>query len=708
MKRTLLIAVLTLILEATAFCNTRVDLDHGWFFRIDSGSQGESAGWANRIPGDVQATDVPHTWNVGPLAGYVGKAWYFRSFSSPTNSAAPFTELHFGATFRASRIWLNGVEIGRHEGGYTAYSFDITRYLKANNYLAVEIDNTITASTIPGLALRGDDVHYDWWNYGGIVRDVWLTVGGPLQVRRQQIRSHIDSNSATVEDQLFLNNKLKVPQKITVAIQAFDPDNHPAESVTRTLTVDSRFGDIKLSLKIPFPKLWGIDHPSVYRLVAQIKSAEGKLLDEQSDTFGLRTIEIRDRHLLINGERVRLTGLTRHEESVAEGLAETTGTMRYDYDDLKALEVTLTRPVHYPQNQFILDYADSHGILMIPEIPVWQFNEAQLKDPKVIASAKQQIREMIEESGNHPSIFAWSDCNESATGTPGGIAYFREMRDYIRTLDPDRFVSYADDNLPKIDRADQSAANDADFLMMNQYFGTWHGPETGLSSALDKIDRVFPSKMMIISEFGTPGIFADNAESADRLRVKTIQEQLPELAKRDWIAGAILWCYQDYKSHRNLRLGEDHGFVDHGVVDEYRQRKPSYYIWKDMNAPASLSVTWPSANNNGSTFAIEIVPKLATELPSYPLHDYKLAWQVMGENGRLLAAGEEQIADLTASQTISHTVPASETSGALKLHFELLRPTGTVAAERSVEWNAIDGKAAKSVATPQNQGATAN
>ena len=160
------------------------------------------------------------------------------------------------------------------------------------------------------------------------------------------------------------------------------------------------------------------------------------MLDEDSDTFGLRKIEIRDRRLFVNGEQVRLTGLARHEDSLSEGLAETPGMMRNDYDDMRSLQVTLTRPVHYPQNPFILDYADRHGILLIPEIPMWQFSEGQMSDPKIIALAEKQMQEMIEQAENHPSIFAWSVCNESATGTPGGVAYFRTMRDFVRKLDP--------------------------------------------------------------------------------------------------------------------------------------------------------------------------------------------------------------------------------------------------------------------------------
>jgi len=143
--------------------------------------------------------------------------------------------------------------------------------------------------------------------------------------------------------------------------------------------------DVALALNLSKPQLWGIDHPDVYRMVVDIADHDGLSIDTHADRFGVRTVEIRDRHLLINGERVRLTGLARHEDSPAEGLAETPETMRRDYDDLKALNTTLSRPVHYPQNPFILDYADRHGILLVPEIPVWQFSEAQFSDPKVLA-----------------------------------------------------------------------------------------------------------------------------------------------------------------------------------------------------------------------------------------------------------------------------------------------------------------------------------
>jgi beta-glucuronidase len=694
MKMIWLGAIIFLVCRAPAFAATSVDLDRDWFFRTDPGQTGSSAGWQRKLPAETESVNLPHTWNIGRHDSYLGKAWYFRTFEMPARTANLHVKLHFGATFYSAQIWLNGAEVGEHEGGYTAYSLDITPFLRDTNYLAVEIDNRISEATIPGFAMRGSGttkMWYDWWDYGGIVRDVWLTLTGPVEVNRQQIRSQIHQKSAiisaTIEDGIFLESRFKKNQRLLARATAFGPDNQPAVALTRAIVVDPGIHELTISLELPAPKLWSIDHPNIYRMMVQITDTSGKLLDEQSDTFGIRTVEIRDRHLLINGERARLTGIARHEESVWEGLAETRGTMRHDYDDMKTLQVTLTRPVHYPQNPFILDYADRHGILLIPEIPVWQFSEAQMRDPKVIALAKQQMREMIEQAGNHPSIFAWSVCNESDSETPGGIAYFRAMRDFIRRIDPERFVSYADDNLAKLQQAQNSAANDADFVMMNQYFGSWHGSAAALPASLDQVDRLFPNKMVIISEFGLPGIFAKDAEEADQMRVKIIKEQMPELARRDWIAGAIFWCYQDYKSRRNLRPGLEEGYVDHGLVDQYRQRRPSYYVWKEMNTPASLTGGFERPTDNApGAFTATVQANAVQRLPSYPLHDYRLEWDVRDENNKIVASGAEALRDLANLQTVTGKLQPLADTSALRLHLTLLSPMGSIAAEDDVDW----------------------
>ena len=699
-------AVRACALLAALFCGTvlgatRIDCDQDWLFRTDPGQVGEASGWTKDIPADTRSVSLPHTWNIGEFHDYMGVAWYFKRFTMPAGLPSRHVELHFGATFYKARVWLNGIELGSHEGGFTEYSFDVSSQLRDNNVLVVRIDNRPGADTIPGYGSRGaPEAWYDWWAYGGIVRDVWLAQTGPVWIRRQSIRSEQTSERATIRDHIFLQgdqgrgdqgqggNRVRRLTAYQVRLTAYDPDNNVVAKISEPARIVAGSADAVISLTVPKPRLWSLDHPNMYRMDAEILDAHGKVLDTQREAFGLRTVQILDRHLILNGERVRLTGLARHEDSPWEGLAETRGTMRRDFDDMKALHATLTRPVHYPQNPYILDYADRHGILLIPEIPVWQFDEAQLSNPRVQALARQQMQEMIEQAGNHPSIFAWSVANESATGTPGGVGYFRMMRDFIRGIDPGRYVSYADDNLAKLERAEQSAANDADFLMMNQYYGSWHGPASALVPALDRVDKLFPAKMVIISEFGYAGFFAKDPRDADPERIKTLQEQMPVMAARDWIAGTILWCYQDYKSRRNLWPGQAEGYVEHGVVDETRQRKPSYDVWKEMTAPAKLETHWVLDANNVTGFAGTVTPNSLQNIPYRPLHDYALVWNLLDEKGKAVSSGNRKFAHLNGAEQVTGVLPPDAAGHSLHLVLSLLDPAGDIVGERTLEWPA--------------------
>jgi len=449
----------------------KTTLNGEWRFRIDAKSEGESQQWFKAIPTGTDLVRVPHTWNIGKYEDHEGLAWYFRSVYLPTVRPQQHVELHFGATFYLSRVWVNGVEAGKHEGGHTEYFFDITKLVKAGeNLVAVELDNRPTETSIPGLALKlkpGKNIWYDWWHYGGIVRDVWLTENEGALVRRQQIRSQVGANSAQVHDSVYVENNGAKEQKFTVVAQVFSPSGEEVAKKTETASIAAGAKHaIEFDTALENPMLWDLDHANLYTVRANLSDASGRVLDTNEDSFGNKKVEIRDRHLLLNGQQVRLVGMTRHEESPWEGLAETSGTIKHDYDDLKILHTTLTRPVHYPQHEQVLEYADQHGILLMPEIPIWQFTGAQLANPKVVALAKQMMQEMIEQAGNHPSIFAWSVCNESDMSTEGGRAYFKEMKAWVNKLDPSRFVTFADNDISYGADPSKEAAHDADFRFL--------------------------------------------------------------------------------------------------------------------------------------------------------------------------------------------------------------------------------------------------
>jgi beta-glucuronidase len=296
------------------------------------------------------------------------------------------------------------------------------------------------------------------------------------------------------------------------------------------------------------------------------------------------------------------------------------------------------------------------------------------------------MQEMIEQAGNHPSVFAWSVCNESATSTPGGRAYVKAMVEHVKALDPGRYVSYADDGLGQLADPAANANQHTDFIMMNQYFGSWHGPASGLAPALDRVGTMFPDKMVVISEFGLAGPFAPDTAQADRLRVATLRDQLDEFARHDFVAGAVFWCYQDYKSHRNLWPGLTTDWVEMGLVDENRQRLPSYEAWKERTSPARLSVAWTRGEGGRPTgFRANVERRPPSEMPSHELRGYRLEWEARDHDGTLLAGASEDLPDVGPPASVEGSWPVSS-SREVRLTVRVVRPTGFVAAKRTERW----------------------
>ena len=258
---------------------TNVDLDGRWQFQIDPRREGVAQGWSTTAPGTAETVSVPHTWNIGTYDDYEGTAWYFKSFEFPDELRARHVELNFGATFYRTRVWLNGVELGGHEGGFTAYHFDVTPHLKRFNNIAVEIDNTPGAATIPGWALRlgkANESWYDWWHYGGIVRDVWLSASDPAFVRRQQIRVNINGTAAEVSTRVFLENFSGRLLAARLKAKVLSSEGNTVAAVDEIITLKPGAQEQILALRIEGVKLWHFDHPNLYRLELELLDGRGK------------------------------------------------------------------------------------------------------------------------------------------------------------------------------------------------------------------------------------------------------------------------------------------------------------------------------------------------------------------------------------------------------------------------------------------------
>jgi beta-glucuronidase len=197
---------------------------------------------------------------------------------------------------------------------------------------------------------------------------------------------------------------------------------------------------------------------------------------------------------------------------------------------------------------------------------------------------------------------------------------------------------------------------------------------------------MFPDRMVVISEFGLAGLFAPDTAQADELRIGILQTQLAEFARHDFVAGAIFWCYQDYKSHRNLWPGLTTDWVEMGLVDENRQRLPSYSAWKEATSPARLGVAWIRPRFGSPTgFRATVERRPPTDLPSHELRGYRLEWEARDHDGALLGSAVSGLPVVGPPASVEGSWPAPR-SREVRLTVRVVRPTGFVAAERTERW----------------------
>ncbi len=656
------------------------------------------------------AVDVPHTWNVmADHFEYDGVAWYRRTFTLPDEAENAHLRLRFEAVFYRARVWLNGEHLGEHEGGYTPFEFDVSETARPDteNVITVQVDNLRATDRIP--AILWPDWSFDWWNYGGIVRDVSLRLSSRAFIAHQQIVAvpHLvaidEAEAAMITATVTINNAFTEPLEGTLTADVLDDaaglsvlDTLPTSPVSLS---PGQSIEVELTAVIQAPKLWHFDHPHLYRWSAALVTADGQTLHTDEDTFGVRLVELKDAQFYLNGEPMRLVGLTRHADSPEYGLAETVTVMTADYDGLKRLNMVFSRPVHYPQSEFILDYCDRNGILLIPEVPAWQLTAAQMADPDMLELAQQQLSEMIAADFNHPSVWAWSVGNEFQSTTGPGHEYVREMIDLAKSLDPTRPVGFASHRLAT--QPQQDATDLADFVLMNQYFGSWHSPKDRLDRALDDIHSAWPDKVVIISEYGfephwntlwgppsdsldperyyfIPEDMPSESEEADVQRRQVIVEQMEVFRSKPFVAGAIFWTYQDYRTPSGFMMG---------VVDAARNRRGSWWVLREEYSPVLIdSVTFSptSGDRRSAIVSLQTRGPVEQDMPVYTLRGYRLHWAVMPPEGdETFSEGDLPLPTLAPAATWSGEVEWDVPDADYVLTVSIVRPTGFSVIERS-------------------------
>jgi beta-glucuronidase len=507
---------------------------------------------------------VPGDWNTQrpDLFYYEGVVWYQKDFTyAPKPNTRTF--LHIGAANYRTFVWVNTVKVCEHEGGFTPFDCDITSALKdGKNFVVLSVDNTRIADGVPTLQT-------DWWNYGGLTRDVSL-VETPTQFIDDYDLHLSRTDHGLIEGYVHVEGAAADTQ-VTVAI--------PDLKATTTATVDA---ESRAAIRLPVKSLtlWSPDTPRLYKV--ELSSGTDKLTDE----MGFRTIETRGNQILLNGQPIFLRGISVHAEApFRTGRAYS----EKDVDTLlgwaKELGCNFVRLAHYPHDQRMTRAADRLGILVWSEIP--DYWALQFDNPAVLAKSQQQLTEMIRRDRDKASVILWSVANETPNN-PARTKYLTTMADLSRQLDPTRLVTAA--LLVRTEKSptgttkivDDPLGNALDVIGTNEYIG-WY--EQGLTGPDTTTWDIRYDKPLIMSEWGGGARAGRHAAAGttpaqftEEYQAELYKHQIAMLNKIPQLRGTTPWLLMDFRSPRRLNPGIQDNFNRKGLVSDQGQKKQAFFV----------------------------------------------------------------------------------------------------------------------------------
>ncbi len=655
----------------------RLSLNDAWLFRFDSDKAGQANGWFKpEIPADGwREVIVPHTWQIAQdSTDYFGTAWYRRRLEVPQAWNGSIVRIEFEAVFHSASVWVNGAEVGKHlRKGYTAFEFDISPFLHSgpDNVLAVMVNSDFDNKMLP----RGHSS--DWTHDGGIYRPVNLLITPKVYIEQVHVDALPDlaTGNAGVDISVVIRNSTAREFKGELSVHIIDESSgltalQQPNAAQVHLPPGAKITQVLQSFTLANAKLWHFDAPDLYSLSVSLNGVAPS--HEFKTTFGIRRIEVKEDSFWLNGEPVRLMGVERMAGSNPEfGMAEPCSWIDHDHDDLKQLNCVFTR-VHWPQDSRVLDYCDRHGIFIQTEVPTWgpdTFKDMKDEpDPEIMQNGLEQLQEMIARDRNHPCIFSWGLCNEINGQNPPAYKFAKRMYEEAKKLDPRRLRSYASNSLQRDPGKD--VARLMDFIEWNEYYESWYsGTPDDLRRNLAEIHSAFPGKPIVISEYGYCACTSDRPEGDNR-RIEVLRDHTRVCRETNYVGGLIFFCYNDYRTH----IGDKGTGVMkqriHGVVDLLGARKPSYSVLRSESGPVE------SLECHGNPNSFTITLRTRDSIPRYKLGGYKLRGILYGFANIPLEYRETALPVLKPGQTLSIPLDFKERDGAIRVAFDVIRPTG--------------------------------
>jgi len=501
--------------------------------------------------------NVPGDWNTqrDQLMFYEGPVWYRREFLYHKR-ANTRVFVYFGAANYQSSIYLNGERLGDHEGGFTPFNFEVTSLLReGGNFLIAEVNDARRADGVPAL-------RFDWWNYGGITRDVVLVEVPDVFIQDYSIQLARSSQNE-IAGWIQLNGA-PTSQRITLAI--------PEAAIHEDLITDAGGrANFHFPAKL---ELWSPEHPKLYDVVLTAGA------DTVHDQLGFRTIEVRDGKILLNGQPIFLRGIAMHEEApFREGRAFSVEDAQTLLGWVKDLGCNFVRLAHYPHNENEMRLADRLGLLVWSEIPVYW--DIDWQNPATLTNAEAQLRDMIARDRNRAAVVMWSLSNETPV-KPERLTFLRQLAQDARELDETRLITSASDRLEDTAPDARTIADPIgdllDVIGVNEYVGWyWKKPEDA-----DKLQwRSKYNKPVIVSEFGGGAPFGLHGDADQRwteeYQADLYERQLRMIQRIPNLAGLTPWVLMDFRSPARMLPGVQDYHNRKGLISNRGQRKLAFY-----------------------------------------------------------------------------------------------------------------------------------
>ena len=508
---------------------------------------------------------IPGDWNTQDerLFFYEGTVWFKTSFQAvPMKDYT--TLLYFGAVNYDCHVYVNTKHVGHHIGGFTPFNYDISDLLReGENTVIVKVDNKRHAEDVPTQI-------FDWWNYGGITRDVKLVKVPKTYLEDYSLQlQKADAKAKTRQiDFLAKLNKAEAGHNVTVFI--------PELKLKQQLVTDAE-GRVSGLLKVNAKKLslWSPENPKLYQVEISLDNAT------YADNIGFRTIETRDKQILLNGKPIFLKGISIHNEKPnGGGRANSAEDARTLLSWAKELGCNFVRLAHYPHHEEMVREAEKMGILVWSEIPVYW--TIAWKNTKTFENARQQLTDMISRDHNRANVIIWSIANETPHSAERDD-FLGRLATYARTLDNTRLISMAMEVTGAsnyVNRLNDNMNKYVDVVSFNQYIG-WY---RDVNDAPKMRWEIPYNKPVIISEFGGGAKYGYHGEKNQRwteeFQENLYRENLAMIDKIEGLAGTTPWILKDFRSPRRVLTGIQDYYNMKGVVSDKGEKKKAFYVLK--------------------------------------------------------------------------------------------------------------------------------